>query len=44
MNPYIIQQECSKRIKNKNIKIFWQAIIYYSIKAAIKSNIFEKLL
>ena len=31
----------SKRIKNKNIKIFYnKPLIYYSIKAAIKSKLF----
>jgi N-acylneuraminate cytidylyltransferase len=34
----------SKRIKNKNIKSFFgYPIIYYSIKAAIKSKCFEKI-
>jgi pseudaminic acid cytidylyltransferase len=35
----------SKRIKNKNIKKFNnKPIIYYSIKAALKSNCFEKVI
>ena len=35
----------SKRIKNKNIKNFFdKPLIYYSIKAAIKSNIFDKII
>ena len=34
----------SKRIKNKNIKIFkGKPIIYYSIKEAIKSKLFSKI-
>tara|TARA_E500000178_G_C16913455_1_gene703771 strand:- start:359 stop:1048 length:690 start_codon:yes stop_codon:yes gene_type:complete len=34
----------SKRIKNKNIKIFYnKPIIYYSIKTAINSKIFDKV-
>ena len=34
----------SKRIKNKNIKIFFgKPLIYYSIKAAVKSNLFDKV-
>ena len=34
----------SKRIKNKNIKLFFgYPIIYYSIKAALKSKCFEKI-
>ena len=34
----------SKRIKNKNIKIFYnKPIIYYSIKAAIDSKVFDKV-
>ena len=35
----------SKRIKNKNIKIFnGKPIIYYSIKAALKSKLFDKII
>ena len=35
----------SKRIKNKNIKIFFgKPIIYYAIKNAIKSNIFDDII
>ena len=35
----------SKRIKNKNIKIFFgKPIIYYAIKNAIKSNIFNDII
>ena len=35
----------SKRIKNKNIKLFCgKPIIYYSIIAAKKSNIFNKII
>lgn len=35
----------SKRIKNKNIKLFrGKPIIYYSIKAAIKSKCFERII
>jgi pseudaminic acid cytidylyltransferase len=35
----------SKRIKNKNIKIFYnKPIIYYSIKAAKKSKLFSKII
>ena len=34
----------SKRIKNKNIKLFnGKPIIYYSIKAALKSKCFERI-
>ena len=34
----------SKRIKNKNIKLFnGKPIIYYSIKAALKSRCFERV-
>jgi pseudaminic acid cytidylyltransferase len=34
----------SKRIKNKNVKLFFgYPIIYYSIKAALKSKCFEKI-
>jgi len=34
----------SKRIKNKNIKIFFgKPLIYYSIKAPVKSNLFDKV-
>ena len=34
----------SKRIKNKNIKLFFgKPIIYYSIKAAIKSKCFSNV-
>jgi len=35
----------SKRIKNKNIKLFNNKhLIYYSIKAAIKSNLFKRVI
>ena len=35
----------SKRIKNKNIKIFFgKPLIYYSIKLAIKSKIFDQII
>ena len=35
----------SKRIKNKNIKIFnGKPVIYYSIKAAINSKLFDKII
>ena len=35
----------SKRIKNKNIKIFnGKPIIYYSIKAALNSRLFDKII
>lgn len=35
----------SKRIKNKNIKLFNNKhLIYYSIKAALKSNLFKKII
>jgi len=34
----------SKRIKNKNIKIFnGKPIIYYAIESAVKSNLFDKI-
>ena len=35
----------SKRIKNKNLKIFFgQPLIYYSIKLALKSKIFSDVI
>ena len=34
----------SKRIKNKNLKLFYgKPLIYYSIKALKESNIFSKI-
>ena len=34
----------SKRIKNKNMKLFFgKPLIYYSIKAALDSKIFDKI-
>ena len=41
----IIARKGSRRIKNKNIKNFFsKPIIYYTIKAAIKSKVFDKLI
>ena len=35
----------SKRIKNKNIKLFFgKPLIYYAITAAIKSDVFDKII
>ena len=40
----ITARKGSQRIKNKNLKIFFgKPIIYYSIKALQKSNIFDKI-
>jgi 2-C-methyl-D-erythritol 4-phosphate cytidylyltransferase len=46
MNIAIIPaRKNSRRIKNKNIKIFnGKPIIYWSIKTAIKSKLFESVL
>ena len=46
MNIAIIPARAgSKRIKNKNIKLFrGKPIIYYSINAAKKSKIFQKII
>ena len=45
MNIAIIPaRKNSQRIKNKNIKIFFgKPVIYYSIKEAIRSKLFDKI-
>ena len=46
MNIAIIPARAgSKRIKNKNIKLFFgKPLIFYSIKLALKSKLFDKVI